>query len=76
MNGLTIAGIVLIIAGVLAFAFPRLSFTDQETVLEVGPVSVEATERRTVTIPDIAAGIAVAAGVVMVVAGARSENSA
>lgn len=74
MNGLTIAGIVLVIVGVLAFAFPRVSFTDQETVLEVGPVAVEATERRTVTIPDIAAGVAVAAGVVMVVAGSRRET--
>ena len=75
MKPITIAGLVLIVVGILLFAVPRISFTTTETVVDVGPIEVEATERNTINIPDIAAGVAVAAGVILTIVGARQNGS-
>lgn len=71
MNALRTIGVVLILVGILGFAVPRISFTQTETVVDVGPIEVEAEERRSVSIPDVAAGAAVVAGLVLVVMGGR-----
>ncbi len=71
MRRLTLIGLVLIVLGVLGFVFPRITYTRQRTALDLGPVSVQAQQRRTVTIPDIASGAAVLAGVGLAVAGSR-----
>jgi hypothetical protein len=74
MRRLTVIGLVLIVLGILAFVFPRITYTQDQTTLDLGPVSVQAKKQRTVSIPDIAAGAAVAAGTVMVLAGARRRQ--
>lgn len=73
MKGVTIIGIVLILLGVLGFMVPRISFTETETVLDVGPLEVEAERERSIPIPDIAAGAAVVAGMALVAVGARRD---
>lgn len=70
MNRLVIIGLILIVLGLLGFVFPRIAFTEDRTVIDAGPVEVEAEQQRTVRIPDIASGAAVAAGVVLVIVGA------
>lgn len=62
-------GIALIIAGVAVYA--RGGFTKKEEVLDVGPLSVSTSEKQPV--PAWIAGLAVAAGVLLVVAGARKK---
>ncbi|HZW28744.1 MAG TPA: hypothetical protein VFF08_09820 [Trueperaceae bacterium] len=75
MRSLTTIGVILIILGIVGFVVPRITFTEERTVLDVGPVEVEARQERSVPIPDIAAGVAVVAGLVMVVAGASSRRA-
>lgn len=70
MRRLTLIGIVLIVLGIAGFVFPRITYTEDRTTLDLGPVTIQAKKQRTVSIPDIAAGAAVAAGTVMVVVGA------
>lgn len=71
MKGITITGIVLILLGILGFIVPRIGFTETETVVDIGPLEVEAERERSILIPDIAAGAAVVAGVALVAVGAR-----
>jgi len=71
MKGLAVAGIVLMLIGVVGFAYGRLSYTTNEKVLDLGPLQVTAAEKHTLPIPDIAAGIALVAGLVLVVMGTR-----
>jgi len=71
MKGLSIAGIVLVLIGIAGFAFGGFSFTTKETALDLGPIEVTAEEKHKFPIPTIAAGLAVAAGLVLVVMGAR-----
>jgi uncharacterized membrane protein len=74
MKGTTIVGIVLIVLGIAALALGRFSYTDREKVLDIGPIEATTEERKTIPLPPIAGGAAVVAGVVLVVAGARSRT--
>ena len=62
-------GIALIIAGVAVYL--RGGITKKEEVLDVGPLTVSKSERQ--PIPPWIAGLAVAAGVLLVVSGARQK---
>jgi uncharacterized membrane protein len=58
-------GIILIIVGVLMFIFPKITVSHKEKVADVGPVEINKNEHHTVDWPTYAAGIAVVAGVVV-----------
>lgn len=73
MRQLSIIGVILIVLGILGFVVQRVSFSQQETALEVGPIEVTTTRERSIPIPDIAAGVAVVAGLVMVVMGSSKR---
>ncbi|NCI45876.1 hypothetical protein [Sediminibacterium soli] len=51
-------GIILVIAGVLMCIFNTVSFTKKEKVVDLGPVEVNKTEKRTTSWP-VYAGIGV-----------------
>lgn len=74
MQRLTIVGLVLIVLGLAGFLVPRIVYTEEETVIDAGPIEVEAERRDSVRIPDVAAGAAVAAGTVLVVVGASRRR--
>ena len=71
MKGVTIAGIVLIVLAVAGFTVGRVSYTTKEKAIDLGPIEVTTEEKHDVAIPEIAAIIAVAAGLVLVVVGMR-----
>jgi len=62
MKPLAWVGVVLIVLGVIGLVVENVSFTERRTVLDVGPIKVQADEQRIVPIPTIAGVIAVAAG--------------
>ena len=61
-------GIILIAAGILMFVFGKISFTKQEKVVDIGPLEINKNEKKTVNWPDYAGGIAILAGVIVLVA--------
>ena len=69
LTGLTIAGAVLVLLGLLAFAAPV--FTTQETrdVARVGDLRLQATEKRSFVIPPLVSGGALVLGVILIGAG-------
>ena len=71
MRSISILGILLIIFGVFVFASEGITYTKTEKVLQIGPIEATAEHRKTIPIPPIAGGVSVAAGVVLVIAGAR-----
>ena len=66
-----IAGIVLIVVGLIALAYGGFSYTKREKVLDLGPLQASTETRKTVPVPPIFGGVAVAAGVVLLIAGSR-----
>jgi hypothetical protein len=59
-------GIILIVLGVLALAYQGIRYTTQEKVFELGPVKVTAPERHTIPLPPILGGVAIAAGIALI----------
>lgn len=71
MKTLTIIGIVLIILGILGFIFGGISFTREKKVADIGPVEIEKESEENIPIGPVASGVAIVAGIVMVIAGSR-----
>ena len=68
-----IFGIVLIVGGILMLIFRNVSFTKEEKVVDLGPVEINKKEKKTIDWPNYAGGIAVAAGVIVVVMGTKKK---
>lgn len=64
-------GIVFIVLGVVGFVFGGISWTRDETVLDAGPLEIQAEQRESIPFTPIASGVALVAGIVLVVAGGR-----
>ncbi|HET8532243.1 MAG TPA: DUF3185 domain-containing protein [Methylomirabilota bacterium] len=70
-SGLLVIAIVLIAIGVVSLAYQGITYTTREKVLEVGPIKATAEKEKTIPLPPILGGLALAGGVVLLVAGVR-----
>lgn len=71
MAARTILAIVLIALGIVGLTYGRLSYTTREKVVDLGPIEVTQEQRRWVPLPPILGGLSLAAGVVLLVTGAK-----
>jgi hypothetical protein len=71
MKPITIIGVLLIVLGVVAFAYQGITYTTKEKVVDLGPLKVEAKRERTIPLPPVLGGIALVGGIVLVIAGSR-----
>ena len=71
MKGLMLVGVLLIVAGLAALTWPVISYTRTEKVVDLGPVEVTADRERRVPVPPLVGGLAVAAGLILVVSSRR-----
>ena len=62
-----VAGVALVILGILSLVYGGISYNRQRTVLDVGPFKATATEQKTIPLSPIVGGIALVAGVVLLV---------
>jgi hypothetical protein len=68
-----ITGIILIVLGVIALAYGGISYTKEETVLDIGPFEATAKTRETIPLPPLLGGLALAGGVALMIAGSRKR---
>lgn len=73
MNGIKSIAIALIVAGVLALAYGGFSYTKDSTALKLGSVELSVKEKKTVNIPIWAGVVAVVAGGLLLLSGARKS---
>ncbi|MBT9490326.1 MAG: hypothetical protein IV093_22705 [Rubrivivax sp.] len=73
MNTLKLLGIALIVLGVLGLAYGSFSYTQDTQAVKLGPLELTVKERKTVNVPLWAGGGAIAAGVLLLVAGGRKS---
>jgi hypothetical protein len=71
MKPAALAGIVLIVLGVVALVYQGISYTRRETVLDIGPLHATADRERTLPIPPVLGVAAIAGGVALLVVGTR-----
>jgi hypothetical protein len=67
-------GIILIVVGIVALAYGGISYTRRETIVDIGPIEATAEKRETIPLPPVLGGLALAAGVVLLVYGARTRT--
>lgn len=73
MKPIAMIGVVLIVVGLAALAYQGITYTSRETVIDIGPVHATADRDKTIPLPPIVGGVAVAAGVLLLIAGARKQ---
>ena len=73
MRLLILLGVVLIVGGIVGLTTRFVSFTQEETVARVGPLEITKQEEKRIPIPEIAAVIALIAGIALVMAGTRVQ---
>lgn len=69
-----VAGIILIVIGVLMFVFGNVTFTKKEKVLDAGPVEINKKEKHSIAWPNYAGGVAVVAGVIVLLVSNRRRD--
>jgi uncharacterized membrane protein len=70
---LIIIGIVLIAVGLVSLAYQGITYTSRETVLDLGPIKATADTQKTIPVPPILGGLALAGGVTLLVGAWRSR---
>lgn len=75
MKPATIVGIILIVLGIVAFAYGGFSYTKREKVLDLGPIQATAEKEHTIPFPPVLGGICLVGGIVLVVAGSRQKSA-
>jgi hypothetical protein len=73
MRPIAIAGVLLIVLGLAALAYEGITYTSRVTVVDIGPLHATADRQKTLPLPPIVGGAAVAAGVVLLLAGMRAR---
>lgn len=72
MKTATIAGIVLIVLGIIGLVYQGIGYTKRKDVLDVGPIHATKDTHETIPIPPILGGIALVGGIALLIAGAKS----
>jgi hypothetical protein len=74
MKTITVAGIALVVLGVVALIYQGFTYTTRETVIDLGPIHATAERERTVPLSPVLGIIAVGAGVGLILAGSRKRG--
>ena len=67
-----IAGVVLLIVGVIALIYGGIRYTSHKKEVDMGPIQISKTEHHTIPLPPLLGIVCIAAGGALVYAGGRS----
>jgi uncharacterized membrane protein HdeD (DUF308 family) len=71
MKPATVAGIILLVIGVLALAYQGISYTTREEVVDLGPLEVYEEDTDTIPLPPIIGIVAIIGGVALIIVGSK-----
>jgi hypothetical protein len=74
MKPRALAGVLLIVLGVVALVYQGVTYSSRETILDIGPLHATADRQKTLPLPPVLGGAAVAGGVVLLLAGLRKNK--
>ena len=74
MKSATVAGIFLIVLGILAFAYQGITFTTQKKVVDIGPVHATKDQKHTIPVTPVLGGVLLVGGILLVVSNSRSAH--
>ncbi len=62
-------GVILIVVGLVGLIWGGISWTDRDTVVDMGPVEIQSAEREGIALPPVAGAICLAVGAILLIAG-------
>jgi len=71
MKPAAIVGIILIIIGIIGFAYGGLGWTTEKKDAQLGPLEITHKESHGIDFPPIASGICLAGGILLLIVGSR-----
>jgi len=71
MKPAAIVGIILIIIGIIGFAYGSLGWTTEKKDAQLGPLEITHKESHGIDFPPIASGICLAGGIILLIVGGR-----
>ena len=69
----TLVGLILVVLGLVGVGYGGIRYTQRREVARVGPLQVTTREERTIPISPILGGVAIIAGVALIVAVRRAS---
>jgi uncharacterized membrane protein YidH (DUF202 family) len=67
-----IVGVLLILIGIVAFAYQGISYTTTEKAIDLGPIQVTAEKTHTLPLPPIVGAIALIGGIALLLQGRKN----
>jgi hypothetical protein len=74
MTARRIVGLALVAIGLIALLWGGVSWTQRETVVDAGPLQVQADERKTLPLPPVLGGVALVAGALLLFVPSRTRG--
>lgn len=75
LRPLVLIGLILAVLGLVALAVPSITFFTSERVADVGFLKIDISRPHTIVLNPIVGGVALAVGIVQVLAGLRSGSA-
>jgi hypothetical protein len=71
MKPIMFIGLVLIVLGVVAFAYQGITYTSREKIIDIGPIEASADIHKTIPLSPILGGLSLVGGIVLVIIGRK-----
>jgi hypothetical protein len=69
MKPILFTGIGLILLGIVALSYNRITYTTKEKIIDIGPIEATAEKEKTIPLPPLLGGLSLIAGIGLIAIG-------
>lgn len=74
MTVMRMAGLALVVVGIVALVWGGVFWTERDTLIDAGPLEITTEDREGVALPPVVGGIALVGGIVLLVLPTRKSR--
>jgi hypothetical protein len=74
MKPIVLIGIALILLGIVALSYQRITYTTKEKIIDIGPLEATTEREKSIPLPPLLGGLALVAGIGLVAVGYRNPR--